>query len=60
MINYKKPAANLRLLQSGDSSSGESPSLDLTAGQFRAGHLHESCPPDSSSVDVPPAKAACR
>ena len=52
---------NLRLLQSGDLSSfDKSPSLDLTAGEFMAGHLHESCPPDSSSVDVPPAKAAHR
>jgi hypothetical protein len=51
---------NLRLLQAGDSSSDESPSLELTVDQLRAGHLHEERPPDSSSVDVPPAKAAPR
>jgi hypothetical protein len=53
--------ANLRLLQAGDSSSDESPfaglNRSLTHGVTSPrGH----CPPDSSSVDVPPAKAAPR
>jgi hypothetical protein len=53
--------ANLRLLQAGDSSSDESPfaglNRSLTHGVTSP---RVPCPPDSSSVDVPPAKAAHR
>ena len=51
--------ANLRLLQSADMFSGQFRSLDMIAVDLGS-ELQIVPSPDKSSVDSPPAKAACR
>jgi hypothetical protein len=53
------PVANLRLLQSADMFSGQSCSLDMIAVDLES-EFQIVPSPDKSSVDSPPAKAACR